>query len=1117
MKYHTFLLLAFITVNTCVPAQSTHSNSPEFVYPFSVSFNAAKGASNFHFADSLNGTGFVKSSSDYIITSDGGETWRSGRPHSMLDSLQFLWTTGKDTLVAIVDSQYVYHSYDGGVNWDMVGALPFGEKIAYGLFFNHKYGVIFKKSGGVIVSADLGANWQDSYWQFGDVIQDLKYDKGYLLAYKKHSITQTLIYSSDNGFSWQSVPLNVSIRSLDCVAKSESGFFISQADAKCFLLSTTGQVLKSFRPWNDDYRNTFVFISENEVWGLHQQAWDNKHLRRFSFADTIAHVFPISMAAGDGYSIIQTTANKLLIYANDKFQAVWCFYKSAYPGTGVEQTELPGKQEASTLHFVNGTKGIVALKSGSILLTNDGGRSWINTSTPQPAMVVRKFVQRSESELYGIGDNGNFLVTSDGGYNWSNFVSPFTKTIVDASFAGRDTLFFITADSLYFTSPSLQEVTKVATPFSGGVFQSVNFYGGYNGTVIYQINESWASKAFITTDRGATWTAKAYTDKILTYDPSSWGLYYLVDQYMSAGVFAPVTTEGIGRKTTHKGILSPGDARKFKQKEGGLIAFMYSTDSFFYNFGIKDEYRRFNFPSEMEGIQVVPADENTAYLLCGKGRILKFFKSQQPQTPSEIIRLAPWDGSPYVLHNTQFKWEEPWSVSPVSEYNIQFATGDPSNIVHDIYGIHDTAYILPHMADSTLYFWRVRAANRSGWGSFNKWYSFRSSTTALEPVAYTTPLRGDLTAGIMLPNGRLIVSNNYGELAFTNQPPGNWSFAVSRTSYPILRFSYDPNNDLVFYLTDGNFLGYSGNKGLTWSRKEAPLGSTMITSISSLSPNFLFASGYYGSIFKAVGGVTSWTNVWFAPNAGDFRHINTSGTDKVAAVGDNGNITLSTDGGQTFRYITHSQLESYKRVSFAPDGTIVVLNQRGERRVSTDMGDTWTFESFHISTPVRDMISQNGTSVVIDTVGGVFISESPTSVWRYLTLPLGTSPMGVEISGNTILITARGYKFFYLTLNSGNPVGVEDAAPVTDFTLTQNYPNPFNPETVIRYALPVAGFARGVVYDILGREVATLINGEMPAGEHRLSFNATNLPSGVYIFRLESGKYSAAIKMLLSK
>ena len=86
-----------------------------------------------------------------------------------------------------------------------------------------------------------------------------------------------------------------------------------------------------------------------------------------------------------------------------------------------------------------------------------------------------------------------------------------------------------------------------------------------------------------------------------------------------------------------------------------------------------------------------------------------------------------------------------------------------------------------------------------------------------------------------------------------------------------------------------------------------------------------------------------------------------------------------------------------------------------------------------------------------------------------------------------------------------------------NFSLYQNYPNPFNPETVIRFALPEAGYVKGVVYDILGREVTTLLNGEMNSGNHEIMFDAKGIASGVYVFRLEAGKYSSAIKMIVNK
>jgi hypothetical protein len=87
----------------------------------------------------------------------------------------------------------------------------------------------------------------------------------------------------------------------------------------------------------------------------------------------------------------------------------------------------------------------------------------------------------------------------------------------------------------------------------------------------------------------------------------------------------------------------------------------------------------------------------------------------------------------------------------------------------------------------------------------------------------------------------------------------------------------------------------------------------------------------------------------------------------------------------------------------------------------------------------------------------------------------------------------------------------------SSITLEQNYPNPFNPLTVIGFRLSVSGDVTLKVYDTLGREVAVLINEAMPAGEHSVDFDASNLASGVYLYRLESSGGSAMKRMTLIK
>jgi hypothetical protein len=97
-----------------------------------------------------------------------------------------------------------------------------------------------------------------------------------------------------------------------------------------------------------------------------------------------------------------------------------------------------------------------------------------------------------------------------------------------------------------------------------------------------------------------------------------------------------------------------------------------------------------------------------------------------------------------------------------------------------------------------------------------------------------------------------------------------------------------------------------------------------------------------------------------------------------------------------------------------------------------------------------------------------------------------------------------------------NIIEVDAGAPKV-FALEQNYPNPFNPTTVISYQLPVAGNVSLKVYDVLGKEVMTLVNGRQEAGAYNLNFNASNLSSGVYFYRLQSGNFVSTKKMMLVK
>ena len=150
-----------------------------------------------------------------------------------------------------------------------------------------------------------------------------------------------------------------------------------------------------------------------------------------------------------------------------------------------------------------------------------------------------------------------------------------------------------------------------------------------------------------------------------------------------------------------------------------------------------------------------------------------------------------------------------------------------------------------------------------------------------------------------------------------------------------------------------------------------------------------------------------------------------------------------------------------------------------------------------------DLLEQDSAGHLGPTWGLFFVAmagdtlPSPGSVFRLMTLKPLTSADIYE---------------FDAAVNSVPPT-----ANRASFSLDQNYPNPFNPMTVVRYQLPVVSNVKIVVYDILGREVATLVDERQVAGAHTVRFNGAHLASGVYLCRLTAGRFVETRKMLLIK
>lgn len=196
---------------------------------------------------------------------------------------------------------------------------------------------------------------------------------------------------------------------------------------------------------------------------------------------------------------------------------------------------------------------------------------------------------------------------------------------------------------------------------------------------------------------------------------------------------------------------------------------------------------------------------------------------------------------------------------------------------------------------------------------------------------------------------------------------------------------------------------------------------------------------------------------------------------------------------------------------------------------STDDGASWSPTDLNTST-----ISSNTWvySLAVDTSGtkildlfagtndhGVLVSTDSGATWSAANAGLtDVCIYSLAVSGSNLFAGTNARGVWKLSLDGLTAIHepTTEKVPQT-FYLFQNYPNPFNPSTVINYQIPKSGLITLKVYDVLGREVAILVNGEKPAGNYEVEFNGSRLSSGIYFYRIQAGDYVSAKKMILMK
>jgi hypothetical protein len=386
------------------------------------------------------------------------------------------------------------------------------------------------------------------------------------------------------------------------------------------------------------------------------------------------------------------------------------------------------------------------------------------------------------------------------------------------------------------------------------------------------------------------------------------------------------------------------------------------------------------------------------------------------------------------------------------------------------------------------------------------------------------PNDGDIWCFTSIPNGsggiNLFAGTDDG--VFISSDNGtSWTFASTGLTNSPVQALFVSDASLFAGNRDGVFLSVNNGTSWTWSSIGLTFTSVraFVTSPGTEGATNLFAGTGGGGVFLSTDNGINWTPAGLS-------HVNVrSLAVSFDGTGDT-NLFAGTNGSGVFRSIDNGKnwasastgLNYAGALSLIISGTNLIAGTWGGIFVSTNNGMNWTEASTGLTFTCVYCLALSGTYVFAGTWDGVFLSTDKGISWISVNTGLtNTNVLSLIVADNYLFAgTDDGVwkRSLPEMITSVTPLS---AALPKNFNLRQNYPNPFNSTTTISFQLPSESFVSLKVYDGLGREVAVLISGELSADNYAHKWNAENLPSGVYFYRLQAGDNIATRKLFLLK
>jgi photosystem II stability/assembly factor-like uncharacterized protein len=381
----------------------------------------------------------------------------------------------------------------------------------------------------------------------------------------------------------------------------------------------------------------------------------------------------------------------------------------------------------------------------------------------------------------------------------------------------------------------------------------------------------------------------------------------------------------------------------------------------------------------------------------------------------------------------------------------------------------------------------------------------------------------------------------------------NWTMRSNGLPYPFIN-TIVSIEDNIFVGTTASGIHLSTNSGKSWKQSSYGLSRWDIKTIIK-KDSILFA-GTDEYIFNSTNNAESWNRLekYFPGSANKLIVYN---SDLLVTSGSY--VYLSSDNGLTWSSISNGIYTNYTINDIATIDTNIFVGTRDKGLLFTsDRGQNWIprnngLTSFNINSlffldsilfaSISGIVYKStdyGLNWILANSGllghairrfdysgqkifaigdGVFLSENEGEMWEDKSdgLP-NRAIMSICINDSFIFVSPFKEAIWRIPLSEmvTSVIQPTDLGPKI-FDLSQNYPNPFNPSTTISYQLPETGNVNIKVYDVLGKEVATLVNNEQRAGSYKVDFNGSSLASGIYYYQIRAGKFVETKKMILLK